>query len=334
MSEIIVKPNSGFVKVLAAQAKNQMVDGAKIDEANQIVAELVKDPSPQNRHQLAQTVAYAVNELQQGELDFLQNVADIKNIGYGDKAAFNMKTGNIKAVIQAKGSTTPRSYVADRQVMLETMEISARPAINILDIRTGRVNMADLVRDANREMTNMKLKYIERVLHEAIDDYQKPFYATGTGIVKATLDEQLAHFKRLGRVAILGDGAAVSQLAGITGMASYAGGNMIVNPSDKIIDEYNDNGLLGRYNGCDVIQMQNNLEDDGVTPTLAIDYLYLLPGNVSADMRNLKVVNEGTVQAFDSQNIDDLVYEIRLDQWFGAGFVVGKVPTIGAYKIN
>ena len=334
MDNIIVTPNSGFVKVLADQAKNKRVDSAKVEEANQIVSELVKDPNPQNRHQLAQTVAFVVNELQQNELDFLNNVADIKNIGYGDKAAFNVKTGNIKAVIQAKGSTTPRSYVGERQVMLETMEISARPAINIIDLRTGRVNMADLIRDANREMTNMKLKYIENVLHNAIDDYSSPFYATGTGIVKATLDAQLAHFKRLGRVSILGDGAAVGQLAGISGMASYAGGTMIVNPSDNMIDEYNDNGLLGRYIGCDVIQMQNSLQDDGVTPTLAVDYLYILPGSVSADMRNLKVVNEGTVQAFESQNIDDLAYEIRLDQWFGAGFIVGKVPLIGAYKIG
>lgn len=329
-----IKRNSKLIKVLAAQAKNERIDSDVSKEANEIVAELVKDPSPQNRHQLAQTVAFTVNELQQGELDFLKNVADIKNVGYGDKAAFNVKTGSIKAVMQAKGSTTPRSYVADRQIILGTDEVSARPAINIVDLRTGRVNMADLIREANREMTNVKLQKIEAVLHDAIDNYSSPFYGTGNGIVKPTLDAQLAHFNRLGRVTILGDAAAVSQLAGITGMVSYAGNAMVVNQSDNMIDEFNDNGLIGRYNGCDVIKMQNGLKDDGVTPTLAIDYLYILPGSVSADMRNLKVVNEGDVQAFESQNIDDLVYEIRLDQWFGAGFVVGKVPLIGAYKIN
>lgn len=334
MDNIIVKPNSGFIKVLADQAKNKRVDSANVEQANAIIAELVKNPNPENRHQLAQTVAFVVNELQQGELDFLGQVADIKNINYGERAAFNVKTGNIKAVMQAKGSTTPRSYVAERQVMLETEEISARPAINIVDLRTGRVNMADLIREANREMTNMKLKKIESVLHNAIDDYASPFYATGNGIVKPTLDAQLAHFARLGRVTILGDQAAVGQLAGITGMASNAGGTLIVNPSDNMIDEYNDNGLIGRYIGCDVVKLQNNLQDDGVTPTLAVDWLYILPGSVSADMRNLKIVNEGNVQAFESQNIDDLVYEIRLDQWFGAGFVVGKVPTIGAYRIG
>ena len=334
MAEINVTKDSKFVKVLTAQAKNERVDSDKVQEANEIVAELVKDPSPQNRHQLAQTVGFAVNELQQGELDFLNHVADIKNINYGDKAAFNVKTGGIKAYIQAKGSTTARSYVADRQVMLDTIEISARPAINIMDLRTGRVNMADLIREANREMTNMKLAKIEGVLHDAIDDYQSPFYASGTGVVKATLDAQLAYFNRLGAVTLLGDGAAVGQLAGITGFASYTGSNMIVSPSDNMIDELNNNGYIGKYLGANVMKLQNAYKDGTTTPILAVDWIYILPAGMSGDARNLKIVNEGNVNAFESQNIDDLVYEIRLDQWFGAGFVTGKLPTIGAYKIN
>ena len=334
MADINVTKDSKFVKVLTAQAKNERVDSDLIKEANEIVAELVKDPSPQNRHQLAQTVGFAVNDLQQGELDFLNNVADIKNVSYGDRAAFNVKTGGIKAYIQAKGSTTARSYIADRQVTLVTDEISARPAINIMDLRTGRVNMADLIREANREMTNMKLAKIEGVLHDAIDDYQSPFYATGTGVVKATLDAQLAYFNRLGNVTLLGDSAAVGQLAGITGFVSYSGNNMIVSPSDNMIDELNNNGYLGRYMGCNVMKLQNAYRDGTTEPVLAVDWIYILPAGMSADARNLKVVNEGGVNAFESQNIDDLVYEIRLDQAFGAGFVTGKLPTIGAYKIG
>lgn len=91
----------------------------------------------------------------------MNQIADIKNIAAGDKAVFNLKTGGIKAYVQAKGSTTKRSYVADRQVTLDTVEISARPAINIVDLRTGRVNMADLIREANREITNKKLAMVE-----------------------------------------------------------------------------------------------------------------------------------------------------------------------------
>lgn len=127
--------------------------------------------SPANRHQIAQTIAFTIDELQQHALDFLNLVADQKNIGYGDKAAFALKTKGIRAYIQAKGSTTKRSYVSEKQVTVDTDEISARPAINIVDLRCGRVNMADLIREANEEITNKKLLMVENVLHDAIDDF-------------------------------------------------------------------------------------------------------------------------------------------------------------------
>lgn len=281
-------------------------------------------------------MAFTVDELQQGELDFLNQIADQKNIGYGDKAVFNMKTGGIKAYIQAKGATTKRSYVADRQVSLETVEISARPAINIVDLRSGHVNMADLIREANREITNKKLAMVEKTLHDAIDDYSSPFYAAGNGIVKNTLDAQLAYFRRLGPVTILGDQAAVAQLAPVAGMAMNAGTNtdVFTARSAGMLDEANANGFIGRYNGAAVVSLANTYFAGTTTPVLATDWLYLIPGGMSSDQRNLKIVNEGGVNAFESQNIDDLVYEIRLDTWFGCGFVSGKIPTIGAYKIN
>ncbi len=104
--------------------------------------------------------------------------------------------------------------------------------------------------------------------------------------------------------------------------------------SPELINEHNGNGFIGRYNGVDVISLTNSYFDGTTTPVLATDWLYIIPGGMSGDTRNLKIVNEGGVNSIDSQNIDDMVYEIRLDQWFGAAFVSGKLPTIGAYKIN
>ncbi len=331
MADIKVTRDSKLIKVLAAQARNERVESDKVEEAAQIINVLAQDLNPQNAHEIAQIVAYTVDELQAKSLDFLGLVADTKNIGYGDKAAFKVRTGGIKAYIQAKGATTARSYVADSQILVDTKEISARPAINIVDLRAGRVNMADLIRQANAAMTNKKLVLIESVLHDAIDNFGSPFYGTGTGIVKATLDAQLNYFRRLGPVTILGDNAAVAQLAPLTGMAINANTTQF---SGNMIDENNNNGFIGKYNACDVVAMTNAYDEGAVTPILAEDWLYILPGGVSADMRNLKVVNEGPVNAMPSQNIDDMVYEVRLDQWFGAAFVVGQKPNIGAYCIG
>ena len=317
MAEINVKKESKLIDVLAAQVNHERLDSNVVEEANEIVSELLKDPTPGNRHQIAQTVGFTIDKLQEHELDFLNSIADQKTIGYGDKAAFNVKTGGIKAYFQAKGSTTRRSYVADRQVYVETEELSARPAINIVDLRSGRVNMADLIREANREMTNMKVAKVEQVLHDAIQNYSSPFYATGTGIVKATLDAQIAYFHRLGAVTLLGDQAAVAQLTGVAGMVMNAGAtsNIFTQFSPSMIDEASANGYLGRYNGSNVISLVNTYHEGTTTPTLATDWIYIIPAGGSADARNLKVVNEGNVNSLESQSIDDMVFEIRLDQW-------------------
>ena len=79
--------------------------------------------------------------------------------------------------------------------------------------------------------------------------------------------------------------------------------------------------------------MTNAYKDDGVTPVLNPDWIYIIPGGQSADMRNLKIVNEGGINSMASQNIDDRVYETLLYTWFGAAFVVGKNPTSGAHEI-
>lgn len=268
--------------------------------------------NPQNRHEIAQTMAYAVDELQKNELDFLNQVADKKVIGDREQAAFNVKTGHIKAYIQAKGSTTARSMVGGKQILVDTKEISARPAINIVDLRSGRVNMADLIRMANAEITNAKIADVQSVLQAAVTNFAAPFYGTGTGFDPTVFDPILTHFARMGKVNIIGDHAAVSKMAPFTGMAMNS---TLTQHSDAQINEMNDNGFIGRYLGGNVLSMTNAYGHDGVTPVLDADWLYIIPAGMTGDARNLKIVEQGPVHAIESQNIDDMTYEVRLDQW-------------------
>lgn len=323
-----IEKDMNIIKVLAADARNERLDSNVRDEARSVCAEMVSEG---NMKEIAQTVAFTVEEMQKKDLDFLNLFADVKNVAYGDKAAFNVRTGHVEAHVQAKGATTARSMVGSKQILVNTKEISARPAISIMDLRTNRVQMADLVREANREITNGKLEIIEDALQSAFKTYATPFYDSATGINTALLDKQIAYFRRLGPVTILGDSAAVSQLAGVNGMAMSSTLNQF---SDDQINEFHENGFIGRYKGASVVEMANTYKTGTITPVLKDNWLYIIPAGVSGDMRNLKVVNEGTIQSFASQNIDDLVSEIRLDAWFGAAIVNGEYPTIGAYQIN
>lgn len=331
MSEIRIEKDSKLIKVLASQARGERLDSNVIAEANNIMTDLAQDLNPTTRHQIAQTVAFSVDRLQQNALPFLNNVADIKNIAYGDKAAFNVKTGHVKAYIQAKGSTTARSMLGGKQVLVNTKEIAARPAIHLMDLKTGRVQAADIIREANEEITAKKLKDIETVLHGAINQYSSPFYATATGVNQSMIDAQIATMRRMGPVTITGDFSAVSRLSNLSGMAMNTTTNQF---SNEMINEYAANGFIGNYKGNSVVSMENTLDAGTTNPTLNPDWLYFIVGGLTNDARNLKVVNEGEVMAIEDTNINSLDWEINLATWFGSAFVIGDYPTIAAFEIN
>ena len=322
-----ISRNSGLVKVLANQVKGVNVTPQDAAEADQICRELAQDMNPTNRHLIAQLVGYTVNELQQHELDFLGSFADIKNIGYGDKAQFTTKLHGIKAFWQAKGSTTARSYVSEKKLTLGTEEISARPAMNIIDVRTGNINFSDLISEANRAITLKKLAKVEAALQAGLSADANVYTSTNKAGAKSALDALLAKFMRLGPVSIVGDPEMV---AFISTLPSFTSSGF----SDAMLDEYRDYGFIGRYNGAQVVQMPNAYDFGSWTPILSQKYLYIIPGGMTGDARNLKVVNEGGVSTFESQNIDDMTYEMRIDEWFGCGWVKGDRTNMGGLYVS
>ena len=189
--------------------------------------------------------------------------------------------------------------------------------------------MSDLVRQASQEIEDKQNKYIYDVLMAAASVWEAPFYGTGTGVVKATLNPMLQHWMRLGGATIVGDIAIISQLAELTGFAADTTKKQFAGP---IIEEYNANGFIGRYYGADVVQLTNAYGRDGVMPLVDTNALFIMPKGISQDLRPLKILREGEVQSMDATHIDDLSYEIRLDQNFGAGVVIGKKPYMSVYQ--
>ncbi|MBQ8622570.1 MAG: hypothetical protein IJ422_09715 [Oscillospiraceae bacterium] len=277
---------------------------------------------------IGQLVGFTVNEMTKPQSDWLNHVADVKHVGYGEKAAFKVKMDGIQAFIQAKGATPARSKIAHKQVTLDTIAVSARPVINLYELRTGRVQMADLIHDASNEMTTKQTEYIQSVLHTAAENWATPFYGSGSGIVKTVLNPMIQHWMRTGAVSLLGDIAIVSKLSEQTGFTAATTTQQF---SPAVIDEVMRTGVIGSYYGAKVVNLVNPYLGDNVTPAIDTKRLYILPSGASSDMRPLKVLYEGDVQSTESTNIDDLAYEVRLDQWFGAGIVVGKTPTMSVY---
>ena len=329
MDKTIAK-NSNLIKVLVASAKNESQDTALLDEANSYIRELASDMSPDAKYRIGQIVGFTVNEMIKPATNWLGAMADLKEIGYGDKAQFTVPLNGIKAFVQAKGSTTARSKVAAKAITLDTVDISARPVINIVELKSGKVDMAELIRKATYEMELAEYSLIQQTLTTAAASWSSPYYGTGSGIVKSTLDPMIRHWMRLSAGAtpvILGDIDIIAKLAEQTGFTAAASTMQFAN---GIIEEQNMNGFIGVYSGARVANMINPVKDDD-TRTFDRSKLFILPAGADASLRPLKVVHEGDVMSHEAENIDDLSYEVRLDRYVGAGVVVGDRPYVSVY---
>lgn len=325
-----IMKDDNIVKVLVAQAKSERLDSEVLANAERLINDLVTEMNPHNRWLISQLIGYTVNDLLKPQTNFLDQMADVKRVGFGDKALFKVKMDNIRAFVQAKGSTTPRSKIAHKTLSLDTVDVSARPVINTVELLAGRVSMADLIREATDEMAAKTLEVVRSTLETGFAAMSTPYYGSGQGIITTTLNPMIRHWMRYGGAAVVGDIEVVSKLAEKTGFAASTTQTQF---ADGIINEQNTNGFVGRYIGAEVAQMVNPYKTGSDTDTvLSIDKLFILPTGASVDARPLKVLFEGDVQSQEATNIDDKAYEVRLDQFVGAGLVYGDHPTMSVYE--
>jgi len=327
---IEIYKDSNIVEVATAAARHENIDSKVREDADKLIKDLASDPSPNNKYQISQLVKFAVNDIVKRDTNWLDLIADTKRVGFGDKAEFDVKLPGVRAFIQAKGATTPRTKDSRKGFTMETISVSARPFINIVELQNGLANAADLINSASYQMEVAINRYVQSVLTAAASNWQAPYYGTGSGLVKATLDPMIIHWIRTtGGAAILGDIAELNKLGPLTGWTSTTNTQQY---ADQLIVEQNANVFLGTYLGAKAVSLANPFVEDG-TDSVVFDTnkLYILPTGVDASMRPLKVVFEGDVFSTEATNINDLSWEIRLDQYFNAGIAYGDRPYMGVY---
>lgn len=327
---IEIYKDSNIVEVATAAARHEKIDSKVREDADKLIKDLASDPSPNNKYQISQLVKFAVNDIVKRDTNWLDLIADTKRVGFGDKAEFDVKLPGVRAFIQAKGATTPRTKNSRKAFTMETISVSSRPFINIVELQNGLANAADLINDASYQMEVAINRHVQSVLTAAASNWQAPYYGTGSGLVKGTLDPMIIHWIRTtGGAAILGDIAELNKLGPLTGWTSTTNTQQY---ADQLIVEQNANVFLGTYLGAKAISLANPFVEDGTDSVVFdTDKLYILPTGVDAGMRPLKVVFEGDVFSTEATNIDDLSWEIRLDQYFNAGIAYGDRPYMGVY---
>lgn len=330
---IEIYKDSQIVEVATAAARHERLDSNVREEADKLIKDLASNPNPNNKYQISQLVKFAVNDIVRRDTNWLDIIADTKRVGFGDKASFDVKLNGVRAFVQAKGATTPRTKNGHKAITLETISVSARPYINIVELQNGLANAADLINDASYQMEVAINRHVEGVLIAGATNWAAPYYGYGSGVVKATIDPMILHWIRTtGGATILGDIGVLNKLAAQTGFVTTTNTQQF---ADAIITEQNANAFIGMYSGARVLNLLNPFAEDGTDDVVFNKKkLYILPNAIDAAMRPLKVVFEGDVFSTEATNIDDLSWEIRLDQYFNAAVAYGDRPYLGVYHDN
>jgi hypothetical protein len=315
-----IEKTDKMVAMLAASAIGT-ADAESIQKVNEFAAELMSNPTPENRYHMAELVKFAVTNALNERTGYFDKIADNKVIGDNDEPLFDVEYDNSFAVIQAKNATTPRWIAGSKTVTLDTVEVSSRFRVNMFDLRSGKADIGKMTQRATARMEEAMAGYILNVLkgtYKAASGLGTPFYGTGSGIVTSTLDPMIRHFQRYGAVNLVGDIEIMDKLAQANGWVS-----------DEMRNEYYQNGFLGKYKGCNAIQLVSGYKNDGMTPVFDTKLLFITPNGYESP---LKIFRKGDVLAMEEQNADNATYELVLRQRFGAAVVFGNVPMLGVYQ--
>jgi hypothetical protein len=299
----------------------------EVQEARAAIRELAKNPNPSNRYELSQLMAYVVNDIINQKTNYIDLVGDVKRVAVGEKAMFKVKKSGINAFLQAKNGTTQRSRILNSYETVDTIEVSARPYVNLYELAAGKVNFDECIADAADEMEKKMVQNLESTLYAAFDDYSSPSYSSGSGIVAATIDPMIRAMQRLGSVTITGDINAIVKFNDLTGFTAATSTYQFNN---EIIKEANDVGHIGGYKGSKIVKMNNPFERGSLSTTILNQGLvYIIPSGVTSPF---KVVMEGDVESMDATNINDNTMDVCLRKYFGSAVIYGDNPYISVYE--
>lgn len=321
-----INKDSRIVEVFSAELnKPATIEANELKDANDYIKELASNPNPNNCYEISQILSYVINDGLVNRVNYFEQIADVKRTGIGEKAQFKVDIDDLKAVFQAKSSTTERSKISSKYFTMETDEVSVRPVVNFYDVQTGKVNFTSVAQKAVDRLELAIVKRIQDAVFAAFSAMSTPNYASGAGIASAAFDPILNAMLRVGgSAAVIGDIEALSKFTALTGFNNFV--------SDQYMIEHNQNGMIGSYKGGRLVKLNNPFQTNSLTQTeLRKDLLYVLPTGAE-ELRPVKVQFEGGVQSIGAPvNINSKEMEMRFDQYVGVT-AIGVRKLMGVYR--
>lgn len=203
-----------------------------------------------------------------------------------------------------------------------------------------RVALGDMSKE-NEGLNQVKIDIRNRAIAAIVNRvYMAIKNATGVkfmfesdGLTKTGVDSILTNIRRVGKPSVIGDYALISQFTPWVGYVGSVNGNTITGISQKIMDELNQNGILGMYNGAVLAEMPNpydymnmNEAGDNFKTLLPAGLGFVVPTGAQSP---IATYTRGGLTSFTGNNVKTGKIETRFDLEVGCDVAKGHEYKIG-----
>ena len=206
-----------------------------------------------------------------------------------------------------------------------------------------RVALGDMSKE-NEGMAQVRVDIMNRAKAAIIDKVYNAIYnATGVkyafqgaGLTKQGVDDVLGKVRRIGRPTVIGDYAMISQFTPWAGYVGSINSNTILGISEKAMNELQQNGLLGMYNGSVLAEMDNpydftskNAAGDNFATMLPQGLAFVLP---TGGKSPIATYTRGGLTTFSGNDVKTGRVLTRFDLEVGCDVAKGHEFEIGLLK--
>lgn len=336
-----IKKNSPIVEVFSALSRgvDAKVDAKTKDKAVETIKEIsskAKDGDHTAVSEMNTIVRFAIEPKLLEAIQLLSFMGSYKQIAYNEAAM--MKTYNYESVdarFQASSGDVPFATYNFREYPIPTQTISSGFSIDYRELESGNFDgtTAEGMNQVIIDMQNKGVYYAMTKLYEGLKNAKGvKHFAEAAGIAQASVDDMLKIMRRYGKVSIMGDYSAVSQLNGFAGYKTF-GANTIPFGADAVADEIRKTGLLSYYNGANVVEIPNafnwtkmNADKSSYELYMPEGFLWMIPtGNVAP----LQMFLRGGLTSMTADDIVTRQHMTRFDMEIGAGLAEGMEHMVG-----
>ena len=197
------------------------------------------------------------------EIKLMAIFGSYKPLAWGDTPYLEtMEIHNVRADIQAEGQDVSTPFARRKKSPLAPITISAGVRANYRELSLGDFTTeAILIGEVIKQMKNKANMYVIKTVVEAVRNADDPkFFLEANGLTKSATDAFLKRVRRVGQPAITGDISILEQFTPWAGYVGNVDGTAVVGMSQKALDEIADTGILGKYNGVVLRQLENGYD--------------------------------------------------------------------------